>query len=216
MSVTFVRRAAALIAATALTLALSACSGSSQGESESTVTPDPTAGAPVGSSTGSTGTTSDPTVTASGEPTPDVDPVDLIGTLSGVGGRVCNLLDPATIETITGLPFGAVEPTGDTADAKQTTCEWSLDGDVVAIVQVLVLDDQGSSLAMQRAAAGTMYDDVTDAAVEGAGSGYSYMAGRVVAVQHDGDYVQVMYLSASQPDTAPITLQLAAEVLANR
>lgn len=210
MSITFVRRSAALTAIAALSLALSACSGNSDDASpDPTVTADSVTEAPADAST-------DPTTSASVEPTEEGDPTDLIGSQSGVGGRVCNLLDNATIEAITGLPFGPVVPTGDTADDKQTTCEWSLEGDNIAIVQVLVMDTQGSTLGDQRTFAESMFDDVADAEVEGVGDAFTYMGGLVVAMEHEGDYVQVMYMSAFQPDTAPLTLQLANEVIGNR
>lgn len=214
MAASLVFRTAGLTAVAALTLALAACSGSSDADASATAgTTDvaPTTSAAPGTGTAGVGTDASASPSAGADDGTD----NGDGAILGAGGAVCTLLDEATIEAVTGRPFTTVAPTADAQGDKQTMCEWELEGDAAAIVQVLVLDGQASTIAIQRTAAEGMYDDVADAEVEGASKAFSYFGGLVLVMADGEDYVQVMYKPVGQADTAALTVQLAQEVIAN-
>lgn len=205
MSTSVLKRAAALATTAAFALALTACGGDSDKESTGT-----------GSNPfGNKDNTAEATPSESPEPTetseaPTEDPEPNNGDASD-----CDMIDGSTVASITGLPFESVEPEVEAMGGAQVSCTWNLEGDSIAVFQVVIADGDGADMALTRESLAAIFDDVTDVSVPGAEYAFSVMGGVLVGMAIDGDYVQVMFMDMYGEDTSAATLQLAGEVAAN-
>ena len=165
-----------LLAAAALTLALAGCGGGDSSDS----TGDP--GSVAATDEAMQPTTEAPTGDSSaGNEAADASTSDL-----------CQLLDNDTITSITGVDFSTAVATDDGSG----TCTWDLTSTGgLAMVSVIATDSAGSSFTMNKDVAASMFDDVTDVSVAGAGEAFMYMGGVVVAMDLGGEYVQVMFMN---------------------
>lgn len=188
-----------LLATVALTLALAACSG---GDSSDKTTGDPTPAV--------TDETATPTADDAGK---DTSTADADADADASTSDLCSVLDNDTITSITGIDFSQAVATDDGAGS----CDWDLTASGgLAMVSVMTLDEADSSFDMNKGVAESMFDDVTDVSISGADNAFTYMGGMVTAMDIDGTYVQVLFMSLGTETADPsVPVKLAEEVASN-
>lgn len=188
-----------LLTTVALTLALAACSG---GDSSDKTTGDPTPAV--------TDETAMPTADDAGK---DTSTADADADADASTSDLCSVLDNDTITSITGIDFSQAVATDDGAGS----CDWDLTASGgLAMVSVMTLDEADSSFEMNKGVAESMFDDVTDVSISGADNAFTYMGGMVTAMDIDGTYVQVLFMSlGTETADASVPVKLAEEVASN-
>lgn len=195
---TSVKSAVAFVATAAITLALAGCGGGDKSDDTS----DPTTAA----------VTTEATPTADAAGTEDATTTEEAAEGSS-DSKACSLLDNATISEITGSDFSQAVASDDGSG----TCTWDNTASGGLSSVAVMLDTAGGvSYEENRAGAALIVDDVTDVTVDGADNAFTYMGGIIVAMDVDGEYVQVMFMSFDSTITdTTICVQLASEVAHN-
>lgn len=192
---TTVARSLALVSTAALAFTLTACSSNDKKDEQPGASDTATEAAAT--ATADSGATGDASATA--EPVFD--------------SAACDLIDSATLTTITGVDFSAATATA----TDDTTCDWDLteSGGLSSVSVQLSPGDSNIYDATRTAAAG-MFDDVTDVSVAGADHAFTYMGGMVVAFTSGNDFIQVVYVSFDENGDDPnVPLKIAEEVAGN-
>lgn len=191
------RSSMAIVATAALTLALAGCGGGDDSGGK-TVEPQITASADDAALPTADGATA--------EATPDDD-----GNAST--SAACELLDNDTITAVTGVDFAAAVASDDSTG----TCTWDLtDSGGFSLVSVTLDESGDASYEITKGVVTSMFDDVVDASIPGADHAFTYMGGAVVAMDFNGTYVQVMFMSFDANGSDPSIPNKLAEAVAKK
>ncbi len=171
-----------------LLVALAACGGGDASDTtgSSQATPDSTVAT---DSTTAGSTVPDSTETTAAEPATDMpDP--------------CAALTTEEISTATGVAFGDGVFSDLVSNEFQVACDWTVDGNALPAVQVLIIPGSADFISDARSSAEEIFE-VSDVAIPGATDAF-YAAG-LLGMAIGSDFVQVSYLTTGQDDLEATT-----------
>ena len=143
-----------------------------------------------------------------GTGTPDTE--TLVSAPDGGLADPCALLTVQEIDAATGQSFAPAVPHSDLSTDVQAICDWSVADGSPSTVQVIVSGDVYDSNRVGAEEAG---EELVDVEVAGADDAFSTLSGSIVAMDVDGAFVQVSYITDSTIDLTDVTVELAEAVV---